>query len=69
MPRMVYHDALGPHEVKPADESVWICQCGLSQTHPICDGSHKQAIRREKANKLYIYDKARQNVVEVKDET
>ena len=66
MARMVYHDATGPHEVTPSDESVWICQCGLSQNNPFCDGSHKKA-RQEDASKVYVYDKARQSVVEEKD--
>lgn len=25
-----------------ADETVYICQCGLTKTPPYCDGSHKQ---------------------------
>lgn len=66
MPRMVYHDATGPQEVKPAQQSVWICMCGLSQDYPFCDGSHKKA-RQEDPAKMYVYDKDRQNVVEEKN--
>ena len=65
MPRMIYHDATGPHEVKPSEQSVWICQCGLSQDYPFCDGSHKNA-RLEDASKLYVYNKERTDVVEEK---
>ena len=67
MPRMIYHDATGPQEVPPSQQSVWICQCGLSQKLPFCDGSHKQA-RQEDPTKLYVYDKQRQTVVQEKDD-
>lgn len=66
MPRMIYHDANGPQEVKPSDQSAWICMCGLSQNMPFCDGAHKKA-RQEDKGKLYVYDKNRENVVEQKD--
>ncbi len=65
MPRMIYHDATGPHEVKPSEQSAWICMCGLSQNDPFCDGSHKKA-KQEDAGKLYVYDKDRTNVMEEK---
>ncbi len=68
MPRMIYHDATGPQEIKPSDDSAWVCMCGLSQDYPFCDGSHKKA-RQEDPDKLHVYDQARQNVVEVKDKT
>ncbi len=67
MGRMVYHDATGPIEVKPQEQSVWICACGLSQNMPHCDGSHKIA-RQEEANKLYTYNKQRTEAVEKKGE-
>ena len=66
MPRMIYHDATGPHEVKPSDQSAWICMCGLSQDLPFCDGAHKKA-RQEGTGCLYVYDKSRENVVEEKE--
>lgn len=36
-------------------EPVWICQCGLSNNQPRCDGAHKKA-RTEEPGKLYQYD-------------
>ncbi len=67
MPRLIRHDATGPIEVKPQEKSVWICACGLTQNLPYCDGSHKPT-RQEEPGKCYLYDAARKNVVEVKDE-
>ncbi len=44
-----------PLEIKPQQESVWICMCGLSKNQPFCDGSHK-ATRDEEDGKTYEYD-------------
>ena len=30
-----------PLEIKPQENSVFICMCGLSKNQPFCDGSHK----------------------------
>lgn len=69
MGRLVHHDATGPAEIKPQPKSVWVCMCGLSQTLPVCDGSHKIARATEQPGKCYIYDKTRRKVIEVRDET
>lgn len=63
MPRMIRHDATGPIEIKPQEQSTWICACGLSQDLPYCDGSHKKA-RQEDPDKMYTYNDDRTEVVE-----
>ncbi len=68
MGRMVYFEAVGPHEIKPQEKSAWVCACGLSQNLPLCDGSHKIARQGEEPGKCYTYDKERKNVVETKDD-
>lgn len=68
MPRLIRHDATGPIELKPQENSAWVCACGLSQTLPLCDGSHKICRKTEEEGKVYVYDKDRRNVVEIKDE-
>jgi CDGSH-type Zn-finger protein len=44
-----------PLEIKPQQESVWICMCGLSKNQPFCDGSHKTT-RDEEDGRTYEYD-------------
>ncbi len=56
MARLVKKDATGPMEIKIGNESRWICMCGLSNTQPFCDGSHKKTTGEE-PGKLYIYNK------------
>jgi len=67
MARMIRHDATGPQEIKPAADgkSAWVCMCGLSRNYPLCDGAHAAA-RKEEAGKLYVYDRDRAEVIEVK---
>jgi CDGSH-type Zn-finger protein len=71
MARLVRHEATGPIEVKPQDKSVWVCQCGLSQTPPFCDGAHKLCKQGdgEAAGKVYVYDASRTKVIRVEDDT
>jgi len=67
MARLVPHDQTGPIEVKPQQDSVGICQCGLSQNLPFCDGSHN-VCKKEAAGKVYVYGPDRKTVVEVRDQ-
>lgn len=56
MARKVLKIAKGPFQVKPQNQSVWICMCGLSKNQPFCDGSHKM-VQDEVQDKMYEYDK------------
>ena len=63
MPRLVRHDATGQLEIPPQKDSVWICQCGLSQDLPFCDSSHERTAD-EPVGEVCVYDKQRMKVVE-----
>ena len=68
MARLIRHDADGPYRIDPQDKPVFVCACGLSKDLPFCDGSHK-ACKDEKTRMLYVYDDAREAVVEKRPET
>jgi CDGSH iron-sulfur domain-containing protein 3 len=58
MARIVKRTQTGPKELDVSSgEPVWVCQCGLSQKQPFCDGHHKLT-RTEEPGKLYQYDPA-----------
>jgi len=58
MARIVKRTQASPLKIEvPGGQPLWICQCGLSQKQPYCDGRHKQA-RTEEPGKLYQYDAA-----------
>jgi CDGSH-type Zn-finger protein len=63
MPRLVRFDATGPLRVDPQEKPIFICQCGLSQNMPYCDGGHK-ATKEEPADKLCVYDAARRQIID-----
>lgn len=60
MPRLVRLEAVKPYKIEPnsipPDKAVWICQCGLSNKLPFCDGSHK-TMPQEPAGELCIYSR------------
>lgn len=70
MARLVRLEASKPVEIKPSEQSVWACACGLSRNFPLCDGSHKKcpATEGEEEGKLHVYDRKRQRIVEVRED-
>ena len=55
MARLIKKEAKKPMEIKIANESRWICMCGLSKNQPFCDGSHPKTADEEDG-KLYKYN-------------
>lgn len=60
MGRLVRHDATGPRKLDESDidekkDDIAVCQCGLSDAYPFCDGSH-QATLNEEADQCYRYE-------------
>ncbi len=55
MARIVKRTRGGPYPVTIGGETKHICGCGLSNTQPFCNGTHKIS-REEDPNKLYWYD-------------
>jgi CDGSH-type Zn-finger protein len=59
MGRLVQHDASGPRKLDESDldpekGNIAVCQCGLSNEYPFCDGSHRQT-RDENDKICYRY--------------
>ena len=46
---------LDPDDIDPEKGDVAICQCGLSEEFPFCDGSHRKT-DGEKDGVRYTYD-------------
>ncbi|WP_049908553.1 MULTISPECIES: CDGSH iron-sulfur domain-containing protein [Halorubrum] len=76
MAREVTHEADGPaildDDDKGDDGKIYVCQCGLSDSKPLCDGSHN-ATADEEAGVVYKYanddaDGERREVGEIADD-
>jgi CDGSH-type Zn-finger protein len=68
--REVTHTATGPKVITPADiddenGDIAVCLCGLSETHPFCDGSHRRA-ENENPDERYKYVDGERRRVTVK---
>ena len=55
MARIVKRTRGVPYPVTIGGETKYICGCGLSNTQPFCNGTHKIS-REEDPGKLYWYD-------------
>lgn len=52
MGRLVEHEATGPRKLDESDidtekGDIAVCQCGLSEEFPFCDGSHRRTSTEE----------------------
>ncbi|MBL8745075.1 MAG: CDGSH iron-sulfur domain-containing protein [Phycisphaerae bacterium] len=77
MPRLIRLEATTPLKIEPNDfprdeqgnlRKMSLCACGLSQKFPLCDGAHKRLCVSERPDRLYVYDRSRQNVIEERDD-
>ncbi|MFB6242461.1 MAG: CDGSH iron-sulfur domain-containing protein [Halobaculum sp.] len=60
MARVIVHEEDGPlyvdeDDIHPEKGDIAICQCGLSDERPFCDGSHDRTAGEDPAE-LYAYD-------------
>lgn len=68
MTRLIELEANGPRKLDPSDiddekGDVAVCQRGLSESFPFCDGSHRRTAD-EDAETTYVYEDGERSVVE-----